>query len=188
VKKSERNLIWIDLEMTGLNPLSDRILEIATVVTNNDLTESVDGPVLVVHQPDEILAQMDEWNQSHHGASGLIDRVRKSQLSAQQAEEKTIEFLKHYVDAGLSPICGNSVHQDKRFLYREMPRLANYFHYRQLDVSSFKIAAERWAPDVLLRVQKKSTHRALMDIHESIEEMRIYQHYLLRIPKSEDGL
>lgn len=186
MKKSDRNLIWIDLEMTGLDPKKDRIIEIASVVTNSNLTKWIDGPVLAVHQSDELLAQMDEWNQSHHGASGLIDRVRSSNTTTAEAEAKIIAFLTQYVDAGLSPICGNSVHQDKRFLYKEMPKLANYFHYRHLDVSSFKIAAERWAPDVLARVKKKSTHRALVDIHESIEEMRIYQQHLLHIPPTED--
>jgi oligoribonuclease len=186
VKKSDRNLIWIDLEMTGLDPKKERIIEIATVVTNSDLSGWIDGPVFAIHQPNELLAQMDEWNQTHHGASGLTDRVRNSGITTAEAEAKTIAFLQQYVDAGLSPICGNSVHQDKRFLYNEMPKLAEYFHYRHLDVSSFKIAAERWAPDVLARVKKQGAHRALVDIHESIEEMRVYHQYLLNIPHVED--
>lgn len=182
LKKSDMNLIWIDLEMTGLNPKVDRIIEIATVVTNSDLTQWIDGPVLAVHQPNELLAQMDNWNQSHHTASGLVDRVRASKVTAQDAECKTIEFLKGLVDAGMSPICGNSVHQDKRFLYNEMPKLAEYFHYRHFDVSTLKIIAQRWAPDVLSQVKKQGAHRALIDIHESIEEMRVYRRLLLNIP------
>lgn len=172
--------------MTGLDPSKERIIEMATVVTNSDLTKWVDGPVFAVHQPSQLLAQMDDWNRSHHGASGLTDRVRSSKITTAEAEAKTIEFLSQYVGAGLSPICGNSVHQDKRFLYNEMPKLAEYFHYRHLDVSSFKIAAERWAPDVLARVKKQGAHRALIDIHESIEEMRVYRQHLLNIPQSED--
>jgi oligoribonuclease len=187
VKKSDRNLIWIDLEMTGLNPSVDRIIEIATVITNSDLTEWIDGPVMTIHQSNELLAQMDDWNQSQHGASGLTDRVRVSQITTQEAERKTIEFLKEYVDPGLSPICGNSVHQDKRFLYNEMPKLAEYFHYRHLDVSTLKIIAQRWAPSVLAHVQKQDAHRALIDIHESIEEMRVYRRFLLNIPLEGGG-
>jgi oligoribonuclease len=182
MKKSDRNLIWIDLEMTGLNPTVDRIIEIATVVTNSDLTEWTEGPVLAVHQSNDLLAKMDNWNQSHHGASGLTDRVRVSNITTQEAEKQTLAFLEQYVDAGLSPICGNSVHQDKRFLYNEMPKLAEFFHYRHLDVSSFKIVAERWAPDILSLIKKQGAHRALIDIHESIEEMRVYRRELLKIP------
>lgn len=168
--------------MTGLDPVRDRIIEIATVMTNSDLTEWTDGPVLAVHQPNQLLSQMDDWNQSHHGASGLTDRVRTSTITTAEAEAQTIAFLKQYVDKGFSPICGNSVHQDKRFLYNEMPKLAEYFHYRHLDVSTLKIVAERWAPDVLRQVKKTGAHRALIDIHESIEEMRVYRRLLLNIP------
>lgn len=180
--KSDDNLIWIDLEMTGLDPKRDRIIEIATVITNSNLTRWIDGPVLAIYQPSSILAQMDEWNRSHHGGSGLIDRVRSSHIDAAEAEKQTLAFLKEYVSAGASPICGNSVHQDKRFLYNEMPQLAEFFHYRHLDVSTLKIIADRWAPDVLAHVKKQGAHRALVDIHESIEEMRVYREHLLTIP------
>ena len=183
VKKSDNNLIWIDLEMTGLEPAQDRIIEIATVVTNSDLTQWIEGPVLAIHQSENLLSEMDDWNQSHHGRSGLTERVRSSTINAKEAESQTIEFLRQHIGAGLSPICGNSVHQDKRFLYNEMPELASYFHYRHLDVTSLKIVAEMWAPLVLTHVKKQGAHRALIDIHESIEELRVYRKHLLKLPE-----
>src|SRR5665647_2861382 len=153
-----QHLIWIDLEMTGLNPDSDLIIEIATVVTDKDLNILAHGPVLAVHQSDEALAAMDEWNQTHHGQSGLIDRVKASTINDREAERLTIEFLKLWVPENTSPICGNSIGQDRRFLYRYMPKLEAYFHYRNIDVSTLKELAARWAPEVKDGFNKESTH------------------------------
>ena len=170
-----QQLIWIDLEMTGLNPDIDVIIEIATVVTDKDLNILAQGPVLAVYQSDEILANMDEWNQKHHGASGLINRVKSSRINDIEAERLTIEFLKQWVPENTSPICGNSIGQDRRFLYRYMPKLEAYFHYRNIDVSTLKELAARWAPEVKEGFNKESTHQALDDIIESIEELRYYR-------------
>ena len=175
-----QQLIWIDLEMTGLNPDIDVIIEIATVVTDKDLNILAQGPVLAVYQSDEILANMDEWNQKHHGASGLINRVKSSRINNIEAERLTIEFLKQWVPENTSPICGNSIGQDRRFLYRYMPKLENYFHYRNIDVSTLKELAARWAPEVKEGFNKESTHQALDDIIESIEELRYYRENFIR--------
>lgn len=178
---NSRNLIWIDLEMTGLNPLSDVILEIATLVTDAELNILAEGPELVIHQPQTVLDAMDEWNQTHHGQSGLIDRVLSSGITAEEAEQQTLAFLKSWVPEGVSPICGNSICQDRRFLARGMPRLEKYFHYRNLDVSTLKELAARWAPEIAQGVQKTGRHRALDDIRESIEELRYYRQHLLKV-------
>ena len=175
-----QHLIWIDLEMTGLNPDSDLIIEIATVVTDKDLNILAQGPVLAVHQSDEALAAMDDWNQKHHGGSGLIDRVKASTINAAEAERLTIEFLKQWVPENTSPICGNSIGQDRRFLYRYMPKLEAYFHYRNIDVSTLKELAARWAPEVKEGFNKESTHQALQDIIESIEELRYYREHFIK--------
>ncbi|OCG19399.1 oligoribonuclease [Gilliamella sp. WF3-4] len=172
------HLIWIDLEMTGLNPITDRIIEIATVVTDSNLTILAEGPVIAVHQSDEQLALMDEWNQNTHGKSGLIERVRKSTITEQQAEQQTIEFLKQWVPENCSPICGNTIGQDRRFLFNYMPNLESYFHYRYLDVSTIKELAKRWKPEILKGISKQSSHQALDDIRDSIAELAYYrQHF-----------
>lgn len=174
------NLIWIDLEMTGLDPDQHLIIEIATVVTDKELTVLAEGPVIAIHQPDEALAAMDEWNTRQHANSGLTERVRASRISAAEAERLTLEFLRQHVDQGASPICGNSICQDRRFLIRHMPDLAAYFHYRNLDVSTLKILAKLWLPEVGNRFEKKSVHLALADIHDSIRELRFYREHLFK--------
>lgn len=179
--KSEQNLIWIDLEMTGLDPERDRIIEIATIVTDANLNILAEGPVLAVHQSDEQLGLMDDWNVRTHGASGLTERVRASTYSDAQAEQATIAFLKQWVPQGASPICGNSVGQDRRFLFRYMPALEQYFHYRYLDVSTLKELARRWKPEVLDGFTKKNTHQALDDIRESIAELAYYRETFIRL-------
>ncbi|MDN5863758.1 MAG: oligoribonuclease [Gammaproteobacteria bacterium] len=173
-------LIWIDLEMTGLDPEKDRIIEIATLVTDQELDVVATGPELAIHQSDERLAAMDSWNTEHHGRSGLIDRVRESKLDEKAAQESTLTFLREHVTAGTSPMCGNSICQDRRFLARYMPELEAYFHYRHVDVSTFKELARRWAPDVASSWHKKSAHRALADIEESVEELDYYRRQLFR--------
>ena len=178
---SEHNLIWLDLEMTGLDPFTDRILEIATVVTDQALRILADGPVIAVHQPEGVLAEMDEWNSTHHGASGLLERVRMSDLDESAAEALTLAFLAEHCLPGTSPLCGNSICQDRRFLARFMPRLESYCHYRNLDVSTLKILAQRWAPEVANAFKKSGKHLALDDIHESIAELKHYRTYLLRV-------
>ena len=174
------NLIWIDLEMTGLNPDTDLIIEIATVITDKDLNILAQGPVIAVHQSDTALAAMDDWNQTHHGQSGLIERVKASAINTAEAERLTIEFLKDWVPANTSPICGNSIGQDRRFLYRYMPTLEAYFHYRNIDVSTLKELAARWAPAVKDGFNKESTHQALDDILESIEELQYYREHFIK--------
>lgn len=169
------NLIWIDLEMTGLDPDNDLIIEIATVVTDKNLHILAEGPVMAVHQSDAALAAMDDWNQKHHGQSGLIQRVKDSKIDAAEAEARTIEFLQQWVPARTSPICGNSICQDRRFLYRYMPKLEAFFHYRNLDVSTVKELAARWAPQLKDGFNKQASHKALDDIIESIEELRYYR-------------
>ncbi|WP_263147263.1 oligoribonuclease [Pseudomonas sp. RIT-PI-AD] len=175
-----QNLIWIDLEMTGLNPDRDLIIEMATVVTDSDLNILAEGPVIAVHQSEEALAGMDEWNTRQHGQSGLTQRVRDSRIDAAEAEAQTLAFLEQWVPAGKSPICGNSICQDRRFLFRHMPRLERYFHYRNLDVSTLKELAARWAPQVRDGFKKGSTHLALDDIRESIAELRHYREHFIK--------
>lgn len=171
----QQNLIWIDLEMTGLDTVNDVIIEIATVVTDADLNILAEGPELAIYQPDEVLEQMDEWNTTQHGNSGLTQRVQDSRLSARQAEAQTIAFLRDWVGPKTSPMCGNSICQDRRFMARLMPELEAYFHYRNLDVSSIKELARRWRPEVLAGVKKTSSHLALDDIKDSINELRHYR-------------
>ncbi len=172
---SSDHLIWIDLEMTGLKPESDAIIEIATVVTDRNLEVIAEGPNLAIHQPDEVLAKMDEWNTKQHGASGLTARVKASQISTAVAEQRTLAFLTPLVNAGASPMCGNSICQDRRFLARQMPQLERFFHYRNLDVSTLKELARRWAPSVAESFTKTGAHLALADIQESIRELRHYR-------------
>jgi oligoribonuclease len=176
---SDQNLVWIDLEMTGLYPDRDRIIEIAVVVTDPQLTVRVAGPVFAVHQSDATLDAMDAWNKGTHGRSGLIDRVKASQFDEPQAEALVIEFLKQYVPAGKSPMAGNSICQDRRFLANYMPALESFFHYRNLDVSTLKELARRWKPDILAGFKKAQAHTALADIHESIDELVYYRQHLL---------
>lgn len=178
---SADNLIWIDLEMTGLDPERDTIIEIATIVTDAALTESEEGPVFAIHQPEVVLAMMDEWNTRQHGQSGLVDRIRASATRLADAEAATLEFLARWVPAGASPMCGNSICQDRRFLSRYMPTLAGHFHYRNLDVSTLKELQRRWARD-LPPFTKASTHLALDDIRDSIAELRHYREHFLRVP------
>ncbi|MEZ5589844.1 MAG: oligoribonuclease [Gammaproteobacteria bacterium] len=178
------NLIWIDLEMTGLDTQHDYIIEIATVVTDNQLQQLVEGPVLAIHQSESVLAGMDDWNTRQHGRSGLLQRVRESRLSAAEAEAQTLQFLKQYAVAGKSPMCGNSICQDRRFLARLMPELEAFFHYRNLDVSTLKELARRWYSD-LPSFSKKSSHLALSDVHDSINELRHYRQHMLRAPSAD---
>lgn len=178
--QDSQHLIWIDLEMTGLNPDTDKIIEIATIVTDKDLNILAQGPVIAVHQSDEALAAMDDWNQLHHGQSGLIDRVKASRIDAAEAERLTIEFLKQWVTANSSPICGNSVGQDRRFLVLYMPELEAFFHYRAIDVSTLKELAARWAPALKDGFKKETKHQALDDIIESIEELRYYREHFIK--------
>jgi oligoribonuclease len=178
--KDADNLVWIDLEMTGLDPGSDRIIEIATVVTDKQLNVLAEGPVIAVHQDEAALQGMDEWNTRQHGGSGLVDRVRRSRASERDAELATLTFLARHAEPGASPMCGNSICQDRRFLARWMPELERFFHYRNLDVSTLKELARRWAPEVATGFHKQSSHLALQDIRDSIEELRYYREHLFR--------
>ena len=176
---NDQNLVWIDLEMTGLYPDTDRIIEIAVVVTDLNLANRVEGPVLAVHQRNAALDAMDAWNKGTHGRSGLIDRVKASTTDEAQAEAQVIEFLKQYLARGKSPMCGNSICQDRRFLARSMPTLEAFFHYRNLDVSTLKELAKRWKPDIMAGLKKAQAHTALADVHESIDELVYYREHLL---------
>ncbi|MFW3616354.1 oligoribonuclease [Billgrantia antri] len=178
-------LVWIDLEMTGLEPERERIIEVATLITDNDLNLIAEGPVIAVHQSDSLLAAMDEWNQKTHGESGLVERVKQSRIDTAEAERQTLEFLKQYVVPGTSPMCGNSVHQDRRFLEREMRELLAFFHYRNLDVSTLKELAKRWNPGALAGFNKRNIHQALDDIRESLAELAHYRNTFLRLADSE---
>jgi oligoribonuclease len=181
---ADTNLIWIDLEMTGLDTQNDRVIEIATVVTDSELNTLAEGPVMAIHQPDAVMNSMDDWNTNQHGKSGLTARVRASEFNEQQAEQATLDFLAEWVPAGASPMCGNSICQDRRFLARCMPRLEAYFHYRNLDVSTLKELARRWAPAVYSGFSKSSSHLALDDIRDSIAELRHYRQTFIRMPES----
>ncbi len=181
MKPNEDNLIWIDLEMTGLIPERDRIIEIATVVTDSHLNVLAEGPVMAIFQPDDVLNGMDEWNTNQHGKSGLVQRVRQSTFDAAAAERLTIDFLANWVPPGKSPMCGNSICQDRRFLARYMPQLEAFFMYRNLDVSTLKELARRWAPAVAAGVKKTSTHLALDDIRDSIAELQHYREHFIKL-------
>ena len=178
---SDMNLVWIDLEMTGLDPDNDVIIEIATIVTDSQLNILAEGPVLAVSQSEALLAGMDDWNKKQHGGSGLLQRVRDSQCSAADAERQTLEFLRGFVPERASPMCGNSICQDRRFLFRGMPGLERFFHYRNLDVSTVKELVRRWAPDVFASLKKSGAHLALDDIRESIAELRFYRQSAFKI-------
>ncbi|MGX9998019.1 MULTISPECIES: oligoribonuclease [Vibrio] len=178
---SDQNLIWVDLEMTGLDPETHKIIEIASIVTDSELNILAEGPVLAIHQPEEELAKMDYWCTNTHTASGLVERVRNSKISEQDAVAQTIEFLEKWVPKGASPICGNSIGQDRRFLYKHMPELEEFFHYRYVDVSTLKELARRWQPEVLNGFTKQGTHLALDDIRESIAELKYYRGTIFKI-------
>ena len=179
--KSEHNLIWLDCEMTGLDPEVDRVLEIAVIVTGPQLTPRVEGPVLVIHQSDAQLDKMDAWNKGTHGKSGLIDKVRASSTTEAEAEQLIIDFLSAYVPKGSSPMCGNTIGQDRRFLVKYLPKLEAFFHYRNVDVSTLKELAKRWKPEVCDSFKKAQKHTALADVHESIDELEHYRRHLLSV-------
>ncbi|HIL93209.1 MAG TPA: oligoribonuclease [Cycloclasticus sp.] len=180
MSQDKQNLIWIDLEMTGLEPATDSIIEIATIVTDKELNVLAEGPVLAVSQSKQAMDAMDDWNQHHHGQSGLIERVLNSPLNEQDVEQQTIEFLEQWVPKGASPMCGNSICQDRRFMANTMPLLESYFHYRNLDVSTLKELASRWAPEIMKGFKKKAAHQALDDVIESIEELKYYRQTFLK--------
>lgn len=179
-RPNEMNLIWVDMEMTGLEPDTDRIIEVAVVVTDMHLNLLAEGPVFAIHQSDETLGKMDAWNKGTHGRSGLIERVKASTVTEQQAEAELIAFLKQYVPAGKSPMCGNTIGQDRRFLAKYMPKLEAFFHYRNVDVSTFKELAKRWQPEVCSAFKKHQKHTALADVHESIDELEHYRTHFLK--------
>lgn len=178
--KSDLNLVWIDCEMSGLDPERERLLEIAVVITGPDLQQRVEGPVLVIHQKDEVLNSMDAWNKGTHGRSGLIDRVKASMCTEDQAQEQLLAFIQQYVPKQSSPMCGNTIGQDRRFLVKYMPKLEAWFHYRNLDVSTLKELAKRWKPEVHSAFKKRQLHTALADVHESIDELIHYKTHFLR--------
>lgn len=178
--KSEQNLVWIDCEMSGLDPEVERLLEVAVVITGPHLHPRIEGPVLVIHQSDAVLDAMDAWNKGTHGRSGLIDKVKASTITEAQAEQQLLDFIARYVPKGASPMCGNSIGQDRRFLVKYMPKLEAYFHYRNLDVSTLKELARRWRPDVYSAFKKQQRHTALADVHESIDELMHYREHFLR--------
>ena len=182
MKQDSSNLIWIDLEMTGLDVDNDQIIEIATIVTDKHLNILAQGPVMAIYQSDETLAAMDDWNQTHHGRSGLVTRIKKSTITAVNAEKQTLEFIKEWVPRKKSPMCGNSICQDRRFLHRLMPSLEQYFHYRNIDVSTLKELAKRWSPEVKRSFKKESLHLALGDVIESIDELKHYREHFMKLP------
>jgi oligoribonuclease len=181
LSKSDQNLIWLDCEMTGLDPETDRLIEIAVIVTGADLTPRIEGPVLVIHQSDAQLDKMDAWNKGTHGRSGLIDKVKASTVTEAQAEQQILEFLAKYAPKGSTPMCGNSISQDRRFLVKYMPKLEAFFHYRNVDVSTLKELAKRWRPEVYNSFKKQQKHTALADVHESIDELAHYREHFLRL-------
>ncbi|MDP9932196.1 oligoribonuclease [Variovorax paradoxus] len=181
LKKSDQNLVWLDCEMSGLDPEKERLLEIAVVVTGPDLTPRIDGPVLVIHQSDAVLDAMDAWNKGTHGRSGLIDKVKASTLDEAAAEQQLLEFIAKYIPRSGSPMCGNTIGQDRRFLVKFMPKLEAYFHYRNLDVSTLKELAKRWKPAAYSSFKKQQAHTALADVHESIEELAHYRETFLKL-------
>ena len=178
---NEFRLVWLDMEMTGLDPERERIIEVAVVVTEPDLTIVAEGPVLVIHQPDSLLDAMDSWNRSTHSKSGLTDKVKASTMTEGQAEDVLIAFLSQYVPAGKSPLCGNTVSQDRRFMFKYMPKLEQFFHYRTVDVSTLKELARRWKPELLKGFEKRSKHEALADIYESIDELKYYRDVFIKL-------
>ena len=179
--RDDSHLVWVDMEMTGLDPDRDRVIEIASIVTDSSLNVMAEGPVLAIHQSDTVLSAMDEWNSTHHGGSGLVERVRASEIDEAAAARQTLAFLSQWVGEGVSPMCGNSICQDRRFMARHMPQLEAFFHYRNLDVSSLKILAQRWRPDLYAALDKKSAHLALEDIRDSIAELRFYRDNFLQL-------
>jgi oligoribonuclease len=179
-RPNELNLVWVDMEMTGLSPDTDRIIEVAVVVTDSELNVLAEGPVFAIHQPDDILNGMDSWNKGTHGRSGLIDRVKASTVSEAEAEAALIDFLKHFVPPGKSPMCGNTICQDRRFMARAMPKLEAFFHYRNVDVSTLKELCKRWKPELANGFKKHQKHTALADIIESIEELRYYREHFIK--------
>lgn len=181
MSNNEMNLVWIDMEMTGLEPEQDKVLEIATIVTDAQLNVIAEGPVIAVHQSDDVFAKMDEWNTRTHGESGLVDRCRASAFNEDMAAQQTLDFLAQYVTKGKSPLCGNSIGQDRRFMVKHMPQLEAYFHYRIIDVSSIKELVRRWQPELLEGFTKKGTHTALEDIRESIQELAYYREHVFCI-------
>lgn len=178
---NDQRLVWVDMEMTGLDPEKERIIELAVVVTEPDLSLVAEGPVLVIHQPDELLDAMDNWNKSTHAKSGLIDKVKASTLTEEQAEERMLQFLAQHVPSGKSPMCGNTIGQDRRFMVKYMPKLEAFFHYRNLDVSTLKELSLRWKPEVYRSFVKKSRHEALADIYESIDELKHYREHFIKV-------
>jgi oligoribonuclease len=184
LSKSDKNLVWLDCEMTGLDPEVERIIEIAVIVTGPNLECRTEGPVLVIHQSDAQLDKMDAWNKGTHGKSGLIAKVKESTVTEEQAQEQLIAFLKQYVPANGSPMCGNSIGQDRRFLVKYMPKLEAFFHYRNLDVSTLKELSKRWRPEVYAAFKKQQRHTALADVHESIDELEHYRQHFLKLEQS----
>ena len=180
LKKSDQNLVWLDCEMTGLDPDKERIIEIAVIVTGPQLTPRIEGPVLTVHQSDELLDQMDSWNKGTHGRSGLIDKFKASTVTELDAEAQILVFLAKYLPKGTSPLCGNTISQDRRFLVKYMPRLEEFLHYRNIDVSTFKELAKRWRPEIYSAFKKRQSHTALADVHESIDELEHYREHFLK--------
>ena len=180
LKKSDQNLVWLDCEMTGLDPEKERVIEIAVVVTGPQLTPRIEGPVLAIHQSDELLDQMDKWNKGTHGRSGLIDKVKASTVTEEDAQAQLLAFLAQYVPKGKAPMCGNTIGQDRRFLVKYMPKLEAFFHYRNVDVSTFKELAKRWRPEVYSGFKKHQKHTALADVHESIDELAHYREHFLK--------